>query len=292
MLCGFFLILYCIFLINSLSHSSKSGQTSSLSYEINDILDSLEDEHASVQRVLAQIEILIDHAVTMMSSGENKSNGDLLNIQNALIETQSSLRKVVDSSIKQSLDLGNTNTALESNQDIGKEIPIPNIISSKLSESNNGASILVVGGTDGSGTRRVVQILTDLGVTMVSEDPETYDIHADLVSGWPPVVKPVIDATHKLNYQVSDLPHDIYESTLSKVKQLLNQVDLDSVKPTSYTLAVGGVLPKPKGVSASGVKYGFKAPVSMTLVPMWAEALQNFKFLHVVRDGRDIGKQY
>ena len=45
---------------------------------------------------------------------------------------------------------------------------------------------------DGSGTRRVVQILSQLGVLMVSEDPETYDIHADIVGGWPRVVLPVL----------------------------------------------------------------------------------------------------
>jgi hypothetical protein len=27
---------------------------------------------------------------------------------------------------------------------------------------------------------------------MVSEDPETYDIHADIVGGWPNVVLPVL----------------------------------------------------------------------------------------------------
>lgn len=54
-------------------------------------------------------------------------------------------------------------------------------------------SVLVVGGTDGSGTRRVVQLLTSLGVLIVSEDPETYDIHADLFGGWPSVVTPVLE---------------------------------------------------------------------------------------------------
>ena len=54
-------------------------------------------------------------------------------------------------------------------------------------------SVLVVGGTDGSGTRRVVQVLTSLGTRIVSEDPETYDIHADLVGGWPAVVTPVLE---------------------------------------------------------------------------------------------------
>jgi len=53
-------------------------------------------------------------------------------------------------------------------------------------------NVLIVGGTDGSGTRSVVQFLTLLGVSMVSEDPETYDIHADLVGGWPEIVRPVI----------------------------------------------------------------------------------------------------
>ena len=53
-------------------------------------------------------------------------------------------------------------------------------------------NILVVGGTDGSGTRRVVQLLTRLGVTVVSEDPETFDLHADLLGGWPEVVTPVL----------------------------------------------------------------------------------------------------
>lgn len=53
-------------------------------------------------------------------------------------------------------------------------------------------SILAVGGTDGSGTRRVVWLLTMLGVTMVSEDQQTYDIHADVVGGWPKIVSPVV----------------------------------------------------------------------------------------------------
>ena len=30
---------------------------------------------------------------------------------------------------------------------------------------------------------------------MVSEDPETYDIHADLVGGWPRIVTPVLEVT-------------------------------------------------------------------------------------------------
>lgn len=28
---------------------------------------------------------------------------------------------------------------------------------------------------------------------MVSEDPETYDIHGDIIGGWPTVVTPVLE---------------------------------------------------------------------------------------------------
>lgn len=43
-----------------------------------------------------------------------------------------------------------------------------------------------------------------------------------------------------------------------------------------------------KGAAASYVSWGFKAPVSMTLVPFFEQAWGQAKFLHVVRDGRDI----
>ena len=60
------------------------------------------------------------------------------------------------------------------------------------------------------------------------------------------------------------------------------------MKPTSYKLAVGGALPRPKHAMALSIKYAFKAPVAMTLAPYWAFLMQHFKLLHVVRDGRDI----
>lgn len=36
------------------------------------------------------------------------------------------------------------------------------------------------------------------------------------------------------------------------------------------------------------MKYAFKAPVAMTLVPWWLQAADKLMFLHVLRDGRDI----
>lgn len=159
--------------------------------------------------------------------------------------------------------------------------------------SDESKAVLIVGGTDGSGTRRVVQILAQLGTTMVSEDPETYDIHADIVGGWPKLVRPVVQQMRRLDYDpeaYSTTNPKEYKKTSDALQRLLGQVDRDSSKPTSYRLAVGGVLPKPKdgNVTARNVKYGFKAPVSMTLLPYWVHALPHTKFVHVLRDGRDI----
>eukprot|EP01036_Dinobryon_divergens_P026983 gene26983-35688_t len=149
-------------------------------------------------------------------------------------------------------------------------------------------SVLVVGGTDGSGTRRVVQMLTDIGVTMVSEDPETYDIHADLVGGWPPIVSPVLSVTHSLNYDPERLPDAVKKFMSRSLRSLLDRARADSVKPQSNILAVGGALRKPSGTSAARIEFGFKAPVAMTLTPWWAHLLPQFQLLHVLRDGRDI----
>lgn len=149
-------------------------------------------------------------------------------------------------------------------------------------------AILVVGGTDGSGTRRVVQLLTNLGVLIVSEDPETYDIHADLFGGWPKVVTPVLEAAGSIIYDTKDLPPQLQTSTETNLRRLLTQAERDSHKPESKRLAVGGALPTPPDVHASNVLYGFKAPVAMTLVPWWRKLNSHFMFLHVLRDGRDI----
>ena len=154
------------------------------------------------------------------------------------------------------------------------------------------SSVLVVGGTDGSGTRKVVEILAALGVSMVSEDPQTYDIHANLMGGWPPVVNRVLPVVHTLDYTVDSLPLGVQTSVSDSLTKLLSRAKQDSTKPESTRLAQGGMLKKVAGTSARGVLFGFKAPVAMTLVPLWHHLLPSmkmeFKFLHVLRDGRDI----
>jgi len=50
--------------------------------------------------------------------------------------------------------------------------------------------ILIVGGSDGSGTRAFVETLRELGAEIVSEDPDTFDVHAsEIVQGWPGLIQ-------------------------------------------------------------------------------------------------------
>ena len=54
--------------------------------------------------------------------------------------------------------------------------------------------MLLVGGTDGSGTRSVVDLLENLGVLMAVDDEGTMDVHGEeMPGGWPPIVKDVSD---------------------------------------------------------------------------------------------------
>ena len=161
------------------------------------------------------------------------------------------------------------------------------------SSGQENRAMLVVCGTDGSGTRRVVQTLTQLGVLMTSEDPETYDIHGDLMGGWPPVVKPIVKAAGTLNYNPMDrtnskISQPLHDRSMTQLRRLVDKAEQDSQKPESHKLAVGGALKRPFHTDATKVSFGFKAPVAMTLAPYWALMRPKFKLLHVVRDGRDI----
>ena len=54
---------------------------------------------------------------------------------------------------------------------------------------------MIVGGTDGSGTRGVVALLERMGVGVVYDDPVSKDVHAAEVGGWPAIVAPLVRAS-------------------------------------------------------------------------------------------------
>lgn len=154
-------------------------------------------------------------------------------------------------------------------------------------EKARDAPILIVGGSDGSGTRAVVGLLGELGVPMLVDDDGTLDVHAPILfhgeteKGWPPLVRLILQQTHSADYTLESLPDDVRERAIEELQNFEGSYDprvrqlLDSLESTE-TLA------------AENVRFGFKAPVSMLLLPIFLETFGRIKFLHIVRDGRDI----
>ena len=157
-----------------------------------------------------------------------------------------------------------------------------------LTSTRNEPAVLVVGGTDGSGTRRVVDLLCQLGVSIISEDPRTYDIHADIAGGWPTFAHPLLKSTKSLIYTPTNLSSSVKETVETALSKILTQAKNDQHLPQSFRLGVGGKLTNLMNHSASNVEYAFNAPVSLLFVPILHDLLPSFKFLHVLRDGRDI----
>jgi Sulfotransferase domain len=156
-----------------------------------------------------------------------------------------------------------------------------------LSEAHRRPSVLVVGGSDGSGTRAVVELMGRLGVPMLVDDTGTYDVHAlvlgegDAEQGWPPLVRSVLEITRSANYELHELP----PNALHRFRDQLTTLR------TSYESRADELLQRistNRQTRPAIIQYGFKAPVSMLLLPLLLDVFGSIKFLHVVRDGRDV----
>ena len=143
---------------------------------------------------------------------------------------------------------------------------------------------MVVGGSDGSGTRAFVDILDKLGVPMMFEDKTTLDMHGLAMykgEGWPPLAKAVLKEQPVPNYDFEDLSETLQKDSLEQLTRLKLEVY------GRYSLYLNQTA-RQKLARRSNVAYGFKAPVTMLLVPILVKVFGRIKYLHVVRDGRDV----
>jgi hypothetical protein len=162
--------------------------------------------------------------------------------------------------------------------------------------------ILVIGGTDGSGTRAFVDTLNRLGVVIVSDDLQTFDVHATELfqkQGWPKFVTTVLKETHSADYRWTDLAADTqrilrlelaklktslgqkYKKEKSKRKRLIQQ----QRRSTIFSAGGGARQAYNSSAVASKVSYAIKAPVSMMVLPVLQQFFDRpIKFLHVVRE--------
>jgi hypothetical protein len=146
---------------------------------------------------------------------------------------------------------------------------------------------LVVGGSDGSGTRAFVRLLASMGVPMLLDDAVTMDIGASLLyagQGWPPLVK---EALLYRKYPVDQWPSSVQNQSQFQLHKLRSHLDKRSARQLRKLQSMYHIM---SSQLATSVSYGFKAPITMVLVPLIQAYLYptGFKYVHVVRDGRDI----
>ena len=145
---------------------------------------------------------------------------------------------------------------------------------------------MIVGGTDGSGTRGAVTFLLSSGVLMLNDAGGAgdcqYDVHGKELhsAGWPPVVQRVLKESHAADY---DPAADLSDRTRRETEAALRTMAARFRKRVEREAGLSGN----KG-GGGFTRWGFKAPVTMYMVPFWAEVFPGATFLHVVRDGRDM----
>ncbi|HLY04314.1 MAG TPA: sulfotransferase [Rhizomicrobium sp.] len=134
-----------------------------------------------------------------------------------------------------------------------------------MSEEISEAKPIVVAGTGGSGTRAIVRFLSkcdvDMGETKAGRDAVAF---VDLLDRH---INSVLELTRSCDYDPSVLPAPLRDEIVADYRKAANEHRSNE-----------------EGSQA----WGFKNPRHMFLLPLLSLALPKAKFVHLVRDGRDM----
>lgn len=128
-------------------------------------------------------------------------------------------------------------------------------------------SPIVIGGTGGSGTRVIQTIVEKAGVFMgefLNSSKDAMDFEPFLDE----IINPILQATHSLNYNVADLPLSLREKAMSQLAKIAN--DFVAAAPSEAS------------------SWGWKNPRTIYILPLIHAIFPNMRFIHVLRDGRDM----
>jgi hypothetical protein len=154
-------------------------------------------------------------------------------------------------------------------------------------DDDDNLPILIIGGTDGSGTRAFVDTIKRLGVIIVADDLNTFDVHAGALfhgQGWPALVNTVLKHTHSGDYEWDDLPNATRRILAQEIPKFLKPLKVKykrqkKLQRQQHQLGFGPHSPKAKGVS-----FAMKAPVAMLVLPVLTKFMGKVKFMHVLRE--------
>jgi len=173
--------------------------------------------------------------------------------------------------------------------------------------------IVIVGGSDGSGTRAVVETLGSLGVPILSDDDQTLDIHASILfqkQGWPTLVQTVLQVTGgNLTMEFEDLPlmtQSILQREISKFQEYISRKYFMNQQKKRRKSSFGNIIQRRRNKQASSKQQGqprqqsamslssaslsskvafvIKAPATMLVLPLLWKFLHPIRFIHVVRE--------
>jgi hypothetical protein len=128
---------------------------------------------------------------------------------------------------------------------------------------------VVIGATGGSGTRMVHGVLEKAGLFMGA--PEKLNHAGDAMEIEPlldNVINPILAATGSLDYEVAGLPPSLAASARSELACSVDRFLRDLPDKTT--------------------RWGWKNPRSMYVLPLIADLFPEARFIHLVRDGRDM----
>jgi hypothetical protein len=130
-------------------------------------------------------------------------------------------------------------------------------------------SPVVIGATGGSGTRVIHRILEKAGLFMgapakLNHAGDAMDIEPMLDA----FINPILTSTKSLDYQVEELPRDLSVAARDELALSINRF-LDDLPNDDRP-------------------WGWKNPRSMYVLPFIADLFPMVRFIHLVRDGRDM----
>eukprot|EP00938_MAST-03A_sp_MAST-3A-sp1_P004649 g4649.t1 len=138
---------------------------------------------------------------------------------------------------------------------------------------------IILIGTDGSGTRVPTRALSKMGITILV-DPEVshqMDIDGSAVGvHFTKLIRDLLCITGGPNYQLEDLPQDFREHLLSILRPWV-----DFVRGQACAAAK-------RRKNLNTFRFGFKKPDLMFLIPVLRYFWKDVKFVHILRDGRDM----
>ena len=129
---------------------------------------------------------------------------------------------------------------------------------------------IIIGGSGGSGTRAVARMFLALGVLVLVNDHNTWDVDEGF---WVDVEQLLLPHTHGFDYTLEQIPFYPRMQIMEKIKHMSDGL-LERAKREAAT--------------AKRTRWGFKAPCSQVFIPFFHSLFPRMKFVHVVRDGRDI----